>query len=60
LHAASEQGHEAIIKYLLEKGVPRDVKTKKGKTALQLAKNSSIKKLLAVCPMFGLSTRGTN
>jgi ankyrin repeat protein len=37
LHEAAEEGHEAVVRLLLEKGAEIDAKCLQGKTAEQLA-----------------------
>jgi len=44
---ASDSGQLEIIKQLLEKGANKNLKTRSGKTAFDVAKNDSIKKLLS-------------
>ncbi|CAK9059101.1 unnamed protein product, partial [Durusdinium trenchii] len=46
LHQAAEAGDEGAVRFLLEKGANQNLKTKDGRTALQVAKNASIRALL--------------
>lgn len=46
LHQASEAGDEATVRFLLEKGASINVRTKDGKTPIDVAANPTIKSLL--------------
>ena len=46
LMAASLNGHTEIVKLLMEKGANQGLKNNEGKTALDYAENSDIKRLL--------------
>ena len=47
LHWAAEKGHEGIVKQLLEKGFPKYLKDKDGKTPSDIARTPAIKELLS-------------
>ncbi|CAE7556687.1 TNKS2 [Symbiodinium sp. CCMP2592] len=46
LHQAAEAGEEAVVKFLLDHGADKNVKTKDGRTPLQVCKNAACRALL--------------
>lgn len=46
LHQAAEAGDEAAVSFLLERGADKTLKTKDGRTPLQVTKNAAVRALL--------------
>ena len=46
LHQAAEAGEELAVRFLLEKGAEKSLKTKDGRTPLQVAKKAAVRALL--------------